>query len=107
MTDDDFEDYFTSCVAEYVALLVGYPVVWGDEPMETQIERYETRIARDAAQITFYRDMAKSAAKPEHRASYLASAEALERLTNRHKAKLAALRGEPVGQLGLFGEAAA
>ena len=70
------------------------------------IEQYETRIARDEAQITFYERMAKSAAKPEHRESYAASAQSLRRLTDRHKARLAELRGDSVGQLTLFGEAA-
>lgn len=71
------------------------------------IDQYETRIARDEAQIRFYRQMARDAVKPEHRASYAASAEALEQLTDRHKAKLAALRGDNAGQMPLFGEAAA
>ena len=66
------------------------------------IDQYETRIARDEAQIRFYRAMARDAAKPEHRASYAASAEALEQLTDRHKARLAELRGDSVGQLTIF-----
>lgn len=70
------------------------------------IDQYETRIARDEAQIRFYEDMAKSAAKEADRQSYAASAQSLRDLTDRHKAKLAALRGDSVGQMALFGEAA-
>ncbi len=101
MTDDTFEDYHASCIAEWVALLHEWP-----EDEMTTIDQYETRIARDEAQIRFYRGMAATAIKPENRASYAASADALEALTARHKAKLAELRGDGVGQMPLFGEAA-
>ncbi len=102
MSDDFLEGFLASCVAEYVALLERWP----EDEMATA-DDYETRIARDEAQIRFYRDMAASAAKPEHRASYTASADHLEALTQRHREKLAALRGEAAGQLTMFGEAAA
>lgn len=106
MNADEFEAYHASCIAEWVALLWEWPVCWGDEPVTTQIEMYETRIARDEAQIRFYRGMAATAIKPEHRASYAASADPLEALTARHRAALAELRGDTVGQMPLFGEAA-
>ena len=102
MTDDTFEDYHASCIAEWVALLWEWPVCWGDEPVTTQIEMYEDRIARDEAQIRFYRGMAATAIKPENRASYAASADNLEALTARHRVKLAELRGDTVGQLTIF-----
>mgnify|MGYP003443780606 CR=1 FL=1 len=98
----DFETYHASCIAEWVALLE----VWPEDEMAT-IEQYEDRIARDEAQIRFYRGMAATAIKPENRASYAASADSLEALTARHRAALAALRGDGVGQMPLFGEAAA
>lgn len=97
MTDDTFEDYHASCIAEWVALLE----VWPEDEMTT-IEQYETRIARDEAQIRFYRGMAATAIKPENRASYAASADNLEALTARHRVKLAELRGDTVGQLTIF-----
>ena len=70
------------------------------------IDQYETRIRRDEEQIRFLDGMAKSAAKEADRQSYAASAQSLRDLTDRHKAKLAALRGDIVGQMPLFGEAA-
>ena len=102
MSGYDFETYHASCIAEWVALLE----VWPEDEMAT-IDQYEDRIARDEAQIRFYRGMAATAIKPENRASYAASADSLEALTARHRAALAALRGDGVGQMPLFGEAAA
>jgi len=102
--NDDFDAYHADCIAEYVALLEVWPVIWEDEPMPvaTQIGKYELRIERDTAQIAWYRELAQSASKPEIRTSYAASADALEALTTRHKQRLAELRGADVGQLGMF-----
>jgi len=100
--NDDFDAYHADCIAEYVALLEIWPPAWGDEPVHEQIGKYELRIERDTAQIAWYRELAQSASKPEIRASYDASADALEALTARHKQRLAELRGEDVGQLGMF-----
>ena len=97
MTGATFEDYHASCIAEWVALLWEWP-----EDEMTTIEQYETRIAKDEKQITRYLADAERAVKDENRELYKKSAQSLEALTARHKAKLAELRGDGVGQLTIF-----